>query len=86
MDAIINSLSTKFNIDLVSKIDKQGSFGEVYLMRQKSKELQIVKRIEIRTFSAKEKAAAVEEALILSRLCHRNVLSLIDFFLDDGHM
>ncbi len=83
-DSIWHSLSSKFDIENISKIEEQGSFGEVYLMRRKSKELQVVKRVEIKNFSAKEKASAVEEALILSRLCHQNVLSLIDFFLGDG--
>ena len=87
MDEFLNSLSSRISIDHASKIG-QGSFGEVYLIREKSKDLKVVKRVEISHASPKDKASAVEEALILSRLCHPNILSLIDFFLgaNDTHM
>jgi NIMA (never in mitosis gene a)-related kinase len=85
MDDLLKDLSSKVRIDHVSKIG-QGSFGEIYLIHEKTKELKVVKQVETKNLSSKDKSAAVEEALILARLSHPNILSLIDFFLGDQYL
>lgn len=60
----------------------EGSFGQVYLLSDSSSFQYVLKRVSIRNFDEQQQAASVEEALILSRLDHRNICALYDFFLD----
>lgn len=85
MDEIVRSLSSRITVDNISKIG-QGSFGEVYLVKDRTKEQRVVKRVDLHKCKPKDKASAVEEALILSRLSHPNVLSIIDFFAEDTYL
>jgi len=62
----------------------EGSFGRVHLLQDKvGNSVYVLKQVSIIHLSDKEKAAAVDEALILSRLNHQNICKLFDFFLDD---
>ena len=84
MDDLEDNLSSKISADHVSKIG-QGSFGDVYLIKEKI-QFKVVKRVDLANCPAKDKAVAVEEALILSRLRHPNVLSIIDFFMEGKYL
>lgn len=69
----------------------EGSFGQVYLLENKINHKEedpttnpfqyVLKRVSIRNTDTKQKAAAVEEALM-----HRNICNLYDFFVDGVYL
>ena len=83
MDLVLKRLSSRLSIENISKIG-EGSFGEVFLIKDETKRFKVVKQVRIKKFPPDDKASAVDEALILSGLNHPNILSLFDFFsIDD---
>lgn len=85
MDFVLKSLSSRLSIENISKIG-QGSFGEVFLIEEETKQFKVVKQVRIKSLPPGDKASAVDEALILSKLNHPNVLILFDFFSDDDFL
>lgn len=66
----------------VKQIGK-GSYGKVYLMRDKTNdELVVVKQIPIKSKDQKGKNAAMKEAHVLEMLQHPNVIAYLDSFFD----
>lgn len=66
----------------VLKILGEGSFGKCYLMRDRSRRIQVcVKVIKIRNMPAKERDATQMEVDLLRRLCHPNIVRYYDSFM-----
>ncbi|XP_071961360.1 ubiquitin carboxyl-terminal hydrolase BAP1-like [Antedon mediterranea] len=70
------------------KVVGKGSYGEVWLVKhKKDKKNYVVKKLELRNASKKERVAAEQEAKLLSKLRHPNIVSYKDSFeSDDGHL
>ncbi|XP_033096914.1 serine/threonine-protein kinase Nek4-like [Anneissia japonica] len=70
------------------KVVGKGSYGEVWLVKhKKDKKHYVVKKLEIRNASKKERIAAEQEAKLLSKLRHPNIVSYKDSFeSEDGHL
>ncbi|PIK58792.1 putative serine/threonine-protein kinase Nek4-like [Apostichopus japonicus] len=78
------------SLDLYDKLSVvgKGSYGEVWLVKQKKDSKQyVIKKMELRNASKREKRAAEQEAKLLSKLRHPNIVSYRDSFNnDDGHL
>ena len=68
--------------EMVKQIGK-GSYGKVYLMRDKvTKELVVVKTIPIKAKDQKSKTSAMKEAKVLAMMKHPNIIAYLDSFFD----
>ncbi|XP_022096016.1 serine/threonine-protein kinase Nek4-like isoform X2 [Acanthaster planci] len=66
----------------------KGSYGEVWLVKhRKDKKQYVIKKMEMLNASRRERTAAEQEAKLLSRLRHPNIVSYKDSFeSDDGYL
>lgn len=63
----------------------RGSFGEVFKVRhRKTKEILVLKEVNLAMMSPRKKDEAVNEVRILMRLEHRNLLHFREAFLCEG--
>jgi serine/threonine protein kinase len=63
------------------KILGEGSFGKVYLMKQKAtKQLCCIKLIKLTNIPKKEREACKAEVFLLRKLNHPNIVTYIDAF------
>ncbi|XP_021349769.1 serine/threonine-protein kinase Nek4-like isoform X2 [Mizuhopecten yessoensis] len=70
--------------DLIKQIGK-GSYGEVTLARHKrDKKQYVLKKINLKKASKRERSSAEQEAKLLSKLKHPNIVSYKDSFEKDG--
>ncbi|KAJ8047037.1 Serine/threonine-protein kinase Nek4 [Holothuria leucospilota] len=78
------------SLDLYEKLSVvgKGSYGEVWLVKQKKDNKQyVIKKMELKNASKREKKAAEQEAKLLSKLRHPNIVSYRDSFnSEDGHL
>lgn len=70
------------------KVVGKGSYGEVWLVKhRKDKKQFVIKKMELIRASKREKKAAEQEAKLLSKLRHPNIVSYKDSFeSDDGYL
>ncbi|XP_071491295.1 uncharacterized protein [Diadema antillarum] len=70
------------------KVVGKGSYGEVWLVKhRKDKKQYVIKKMELLNASKREKKAAEQEAKLLSKLRHPNIVSYKDSFeSDEGYL
>ncbi|CAD5115258.1 DgyrCDS4252 [Dimorphilus gyrociliatus] len=77
------SLDKYTNIRVIGK----GSYGEVWLVRHKSDRKQyVLKKLEVKHASKRERYSAEQEAKLLSKLHHPNIVTYKDSFENNGHL
>ena len=65
----------------------QGAFGVAVLVRRQCDGLALViKKVNVQAMSSKEKADALQEVSILSKLKHEHVIAYHEAFLDQGNL
>lgn len=63
----------------------QGAFGVAVLSRRREDGLALViKKVNVRNMSSKEKSDALQEVSILSKLQHKNIIAYHEAFFDEG--
>ncbi|XP_024919721.1 serine/threonine-protein kinase Nek5 isoform X2 [Cynoglossus semilaevis] len=68
------------NYQVISQIG-EGAFGKVFLVREMGGDRQsVIKQIDLRMLSMKEKEASKTEVLLLSKMNHPNIVSFITSF------
>ena len=66
------------NYEIIRKLG-QGSYGSVYLARQRDSGRQcVMKRMVLRSLNSKERESAFQEARVLRDLSHPNIVAYID--------
>ncbi|EDV24761.1 uncharacterized protein TRIADDRAFT_25143 [Trichoplax adhaerens] len=70
------------SFNVLKQIGK-GSYGEVFLVRHKrGNKKYVMKKIQLKNASTRERKAAQQEALLLKKLIHPNIVSYKDSFQD----
>ena len=71
----------------VEKVVGQGSYGRALLCRRKSDSKKcIIKQISITKLSKKEQKLTEQEACLLSKLSHPNIVTFIENFTAPNHL
>ena len=74
----------KYSID---KVVGEGSFGKAILCKRRNDGKQcIIKQIKIGKMDSKNKKATEQEATLLSRLHHPNIVTFMESFSDKDHL
>lgn len=74
------------NFEILHNIGK-GSYGEVALVKhKKDKKQYVLKKINLKKASSRERRSAEQEAKLLSKLKHPNIVSYKDSFEKDGYL
>ena len=63
------------------KLLGEGSFGQAFLVKRlDDKRLFVLKQMDLKSMSSKEKAETEKEALILSKLSHPNIVKFVEVY------
>ncbi|XP_040004454.1 serine/threonine-protein kinase Nek5-like isoform X2 [Xiphias gladius] len=76
------------NYDVIRQIG-EGAFGKAFLVREKAGRGDrqcVVKQIDLRKMSAREKEASKKEVMLLSRMKHPNIVSFTTSFQEGGSL
>ena len=67
------------------KVLGSGAYGEAVLVERRADAVKLVcKELHASHLSAEDLAKAEQEALVLKRLSHSNIICLVDSFVEDG--
>ncbi|KAG7503279.1 serine serine/threonine-protein kinase Nek5 isoform X1 [Solea senegalensis] len=74
------------NYEVMGQIG-EGAFGKVFLVREKGRDRQsVVKQIDLRKMSVKDRQSSHKEVSLLSKMKHPNIVSFITSFQESGSL
>ena len=63
----------------------KGTYGTVYVVRERSGALAVMKEVPLRGLPAEERRTTLNEVEVLRRLRHNNIVQYYNSFVDSGH-